>query len=188
MTAEWARQLAPGAFAQTFAVRVAPGTTIDELGDEYATVTPTVPQKGLVNLRRIEGLPWVLAVAVGVLAIGAMVHALTSGIRRATPQLATLRALGFTTGQLRRSVRWSAVVVAVCAAAVGVPLGVIAGRWGWRTLGASVGVATEAPLPVLLASATAATLVALAIVAAIVPAARAGRQDAASLLRADSTR
>ena len=84
MTAEWARQLAPGAFAQTFAVRITPGTTIDELGDDYSTVTATVPQKGLVNLRRIEVLPWVLAVAVGVLAIGAMVHAFTSGIRRAT--------------------------------------------------------------------------------------------------------
>ena len=101
VTAAWARQLAPGAFAQTFAVRMAPGTTIDDLGDEYATVTPTVPQKGLINLRRIEGLPWVLAVVVGVLAIGAMVHALTSGIRRARPQLATLRALGFTRRQAR---------------------------------------------------------------------------------------
>ena len=60
----------------------------------------------------------------------------------------------------------------------------IAGRWGWRTLGTSVGVATEAPLPVLLGAATAAALVALAIVAAILPAARAGRQDPVAFLAA----
>ena len=118
------------------------------------------------------------------LAIGAMVHALASGIRRAGPQLATLRALGFTSGQLRRSVRWNATAVAACAAAVGIPLGVVAGRWGWRTLGTSVGVATEAPLPVLLGATTAAALVALAIVAAILPAARAGRQDPVAVLDA----
>ena len=60
----------------------------------------------------------------------------------------------------------------------------IAGRWGWRTLGASVGVATEAPLPVLLGAATAAALIALAVVSAIGPAARAGRQDPVAFLDA----
>ena len=37
VTAAWARQLVPGAFAQTFAVRVGPGTTIDDLRADYAT-------------------------------------------------------------------------------------------------------------------------------------------------------
>ncbi len=78
--------------------------------------------------------------------------------------------------------RWGAVFVAVCAAALGIPLGVIAGRWGWRTLGESVGVATEAPLPVLLGAATATALVALAAISAIGPAARAGRQDPVAIL------
>ena len=188
VTAAWARRLLPGAFAQTFAVRLAPGTTIEDLRADYATVTPTVPQKGLVNLQRIDALPWVLAAAVGALAVGAMVHVLTSGVRRSRPQLATLRALGFTQGQLRSSVRWSAAVIAVCAVAVGIPLGVIAGRWGWRVLGSSVGVATEAPLPVLFTILTGTAIVALALVAAIVPAARAARQHAGALLTHDALR
>ena len=53
-------------------------------------VSPVVPQKGLANLRRIESLPWLLAAAVAALAVGAMVHTLSSGIRNAAPQLATL--------------------------------------------------------------------------------------------------
>ena len=100
LTVAWARELVPGAFSPTFAVRMKSGITIDDLQRDYTTIIEAVPQKGLVNLRRIENLPWSLAVAVGVLAIGAMVHALTIGIRRARPQLATLRALGFTRRQL----------------------------------------------------------------------------------------
>jgi putative ABC transport system permease protein len=127
-------------------------------------------------------VPWLLAAAVAALAVGAMVHTLSSGIRNAAPQLATLRALGFTRRQLRSSVRWGAICVAICAAALGIPLGVIAGRWGWRTLGASVGGATEAPLPLLLGAGTAAGLIALAVVSAIGPAARASRLDPVAVL------
>jgi ABC-type lipoprotein release transport system permease subunit len=182
VVASWARELVPGAFSQTFAVRLAPGTTTAELDADYANVSPTVPQNGLANLRRIDSLPWLLAAAVAALASGAMVHTLSTAIRNGAAHLATLRALGFTRRQLRSSVRWGATLVAVCAAAFGIPLGVIAGRWGWRTLGASVGVATEAPLPVLLATATVAGLITLATVSALGPAARAGRQNPAVVL------
>jgi ABC-type lipoprotein release transport system permease subunit len=182
VVASWARELVPGAFAQTFAVRMAPGTTIDDLNADYSSVTPVIPQKGLANLRRIQSLPWLLAAVVAALAVGAMVHTTLGGIRHAAPQLATLRALGFTRRQLRSSVRWGAMFVAVCAAALGIPIGVIAGRWGWRTLGASVGVATEAPLPVVLGMATTAGLIALAAVSALGPASRAARQDPVAIL------
>ena len=90
VVASWARQLVPGAYAQTFAVRTAPGATLADLDADYAGVSPTVPQNGLANLRRIDSLPWLLAAAVAALAVGAMVHTLSSGIRNAAPQLATL--------------------------------------------------------------------------------------------------
>ena len=172
----------PGAFAQTFAVRMAPGTTLADLGTDYTSVSPTVPQNGL-GQPATNRQPAVVAGGSG----------RRAGRRRdgphcdewdphAAPQLATLRGLGFTRRQLRSSVRWGAISVAVCAAVLGIPLGVIAGRWGWRTLGVSVGVATEAPLPTLLGAGTASALVVLAAVSAIGPAVRAGRQDPVAIL------
>ena len=74
VAASWARELVPGAFAQTFAVRMAPGATLADLDADYAGVSPTMPQNGLANLRRIDSLPWLLAAAVAALAVGAMVH------------------------------------------------------------------------------------------------------------------
>ena len=70
-----------------------------------------------------------------------------------------LKALGFTRCQVRAVVAWNATALAAAALLVGVPPGVVAGRWTWAVFADAAGVATSAtvdvPLVLLAVPATA---------------------------------
>ena len=52
-------------------------------------------------------------------------------VRRSDGTIGVLRSLGFTRGQVARALCWRASLLATMAVVVGVPVGVVAGRWGW---------------------------------------------------------
>ena len=89
--------------------------------------------------KRIRTLPVALAAMVGVLGISSLAHAVVLSARRQRRQLAVLRTLGFSRGQAAAAVRWQATVLGLAAAAIGVPLGVVVGRWGWLGGGRAIG-------------------------------------------------
>jgi putative ABC transport system permease protein len=62
-------------------------------------------------------------------------------IRRRRHELALLKTLGMTRGQVRAVVAWHTTRTLLIAAVLGGPLGVVAGRWGWRAFAGSLGVA-----------------------------------------------
>ncbi len=94
----------------------------------------TPPQADLRNLARIRFVPWLIAALVGVLALASLVHALVTLLQRHSRDLAVLAALGMTRGQ-RRRVGWAAGAVLIGGSIViGVPLGLVLGRWIWRVV------------------------------------------------------
>ncbi|MDH3682324.1 MAG: FtsX-like permease family protein [Acidimicrobiia bacterium] len=151
---------------------------IEELQATYPQISIDTPSevKDQVN-SEIDGallvLNALLALAVIIALIG-IANTLALSVYERTRELGLLRAVGMTRRQTRRMLRWEAVLVALFGAALGVATGVVFG-WGAvsalpdDTFGATVTVPVV-QLGVLVALATVATLV-----AAWLPARRAGR-------------
>jgi ABC-type antimicrobial peptide transport system permease subunit len=110
---------------------------------------------------------------------------LLTGVRRRRRDLAVLKTLGFTRGQVLRTVAWEASALAVAALAVGIPLGVIAGRLSWALFADAAGIADHAVVNVpLVLLAIPATLL-LANVIAAWPGWAAARLRPAQVLRTE---
>jgi len=96
-----------------------------------------------------------------------------------------LRAVGLSPRQAAACVGWQAVVVAVVALMIGVPLGLVIGREAWRRVADSIPLVYVGPFsPGLLAVLVPAVLVALLALAAA-PAWRAAHLRTAATLRAE---
>ncbi len=147
-------------------------------------VVPERPDD-LTGYDRVEGTPLLLAGLLALLAAAATGHGLVTAIRRRRRELAVLRVLGFTPGDVRSAVRWQSTVVALVAVVAGLPVGIALGRLSWTALAERLGtpagpVMPAAALPVLVS----ATLLA-ALAVAEVPARRAARFRPAVVLRAE---
>ena len=170
-------------------VRLAPGadmTRLEEsLGPIGMTVMTPVRQPDIRNLQRLDRLPWLLVAVVIVLAGAALVHALYVVGRRHRGPLAVMRAIGFTRGQVRRSLLWAATFLTLAALAVGVPLGIVVGRWGWRWLATDAGVLSSpvVPWPALVAVAVLAVVIVNLLT--LVPSRAASRVRPAEALRSE---
>ena len=137
------------------------------------------------NYASIRDTPLALAVVLAVLAVGTLAHVLLTGVRRRRRDLALLKTLGFTRRQVLGTVAWEASAFAAVALLIGLPLGVIAGRWAWAVFAGAAGVSTAATVPlatVLLA--IPATLLAANLIAAA-PGWEAARLRPALVLRTE---
>ena len=120
------------------------------------------------------------------LAAATLAHTLISAVpsppARAWPFSADA---GFVVPQVRSAVAWQATTLVAAALLIGLPLGIAAGRWGWRMFADQLGAVAEpvTPWPALLLIVPAAVLMANLIAA--VPAYLAGRTRAAPLLRTE---
>jgi ABC-type lipoprotein release transport system permease subunit len=148
----------------------------------FFTQSPTTPTD-LVNFGRIQNLPLILASVLAVLALITVAHLLATSIRRRRRDLAILKTLGFTHGDVGRAVAWQATTLAVVTLAVGVPLGIAAGRTAWRLFAGHLGVVPEVTTPVVLLVLAATATVLLANLISIGPAVTAMRIRPASVLR-----
>jgi len=182
-------ELDPTPFVSDYAVRF-------EAGHEQAGVAalratfprlvtePTVP--GAVrNLQRLSSWPLLLTVIVGLLALSAFVHALVVMVRRQRGQLAVLQALGFRRRQLSATVLWYVTTLLVPALVVGVPLGVVAGRWGWSVFAANLGVPPVPEVPMLALAGIVLVAATVVNVVALPLAWRAGRSDLTEVRRVE---
>jgi ABC-type lipoprotein release transport system permease subunit len=110
---------------------------------------------------------------------------LLTSVRRRRPDLAVLKSLGLLPSQVLGTVLWQASALAAAALLVGLPLGVLAGRWAWVLFARSAGVAPAADIPVALVLAAIPVTLLLAIVIAAGPGWAAARIRPASVLRAE---
>ena len=110
---------------------------------------------------------------------------LLTGVRRRRRDLAVLKTLGCTRSQIHGVVGLAGQRAGRRGAAVGVPLGVIAGRLAWAVFADAAGVASQATVPVpLVLLAIPATLL-LANVIAAWPGRTAARLRPAHVLRTE---
>lgn len=122
------------------------------------------PPAEVQTLHDIRMLPPALALLLGAGSAAVAVHGFRATRRRSTRQRALLRALGFTTGQIRTALAVMVGAVVVPALALGIPLGLALARLTWWEVASASAVAGDAKLPgaTLLAAATVALLGALA--------------------------
>ncbi len=176
----------------TILVRFQPGTDraaaiarLNRTVGEGGAVGVQAAQKpiDLINFGRVQNLPLAVGLLLGLLAASTLAHLLVTSIRRRRWDLAVLKTLGFSPGQLRRTVACQANTVAVFALAIGAPLGLVIGRWIWIFFAHQLGVVAVPTMSLADALVLVAGALVVANVVALVPARSAGRTHASRVLR-----
>ncbi len=177
----------------TALVRFRPGTDVDRAiteldatissGGSQLGVMPAQQPVDVVNFGRVAGLPLLVGGVLALLALGTLVHLLVTAIRRRCGELAVLKVLGLVPRQLRGVVAWQATTVGLAALLVGLPLGVVLGRRVWITFAHQLGVISDPSVRMQPLGLVVVGVLAIANLAALVPARRAAATPAARVLR-----
>jgi hypothetical protein len=150
------------------------------------TVTADQRPGEIKNYTGIRDTPLILGLVLALLAVGTLTHVLVTGARRRRRDLAVLKALGCTRSQVRGVVAWQATALAVAALVIGVPAGIVVGRWTWAVFANAAGVSPQATiaLPVVLLAVPVVTLLLANLIAAF-PGRAAARLRPATVLRTE---
>jgi predicted lysophospholipase L1 biosynthesis ABC-type transport system permease subunit len=190
VTTDGLRALGVEAPVNVFLVRFVPGTdrpaALQRLRADFpgSVLRPSRPAD-LENLRRVDGLPSVLAALFAVMALLTVGHTLVSSVRRRSRDLAILRAMGFVRRQVAAAVAWQATIVAMVALAVGLPLGAAAGRWSWTLITDRLGLPRDPVVPGLVLLVLALLTLATANVVSVVPGLLAARTRPVTTLHSE---
>jgi predicted lysophospholipase L1 biosynthesis ABC-type transport system permease subunit len=189
LTLSGLESLRPDIQGDAFYVRFKEGinrrTAERRLGRENLFVLPRQDPGDLASIRRIANVPLVLAGLLAAMSAATLAHTLITSIRRRRRDFALLRTLGFVSRQVQVTVAWQASMLALVALALGIPIGVAAGRWGWRLFTDSLGVVPDPAISwIVLVLLVPATLM-LANLIAFVPGRIAGRVRPAVVLRTE---
>jgi hypothetical protein len=117
------------------------------VGDVFWLPREESPQ--IHNLGGIGNVPLVLAGIVALMAAATLAHTLITSIRRRRLDLAILKTLGFVRRQVSATVAWQATALGTVALLIGLPLGVISGRWGWNFFADRLGVVPAVAVPII---------------------------------------
>jgi hypothetical protein len=170
-------------------VDLAPHATLTDLKRAFSssnyTVTGTAAPGYIASYGHVESTPLVLAGLLTLLGIGVLAHLLVTSVRARHKELAVLKTLGCTRGQLLMMVVWHAVLLALIALTIGLTLGVVLGRVAWTHFALSLGLATNLTTPSAQLAAIAVTGLAVAALIASIPARNATRIAPARALRAE---
>ena len=186
-------RLGPEFSNQQFPVRVRAGSDVAAVrarlerrfADGEFLVEGVQRPADVVDLRRVRATPVVLALMLALLGAATIANALVATIRRRRRDLALLKTLGFTRGQISGAIAWQASTIAVIAVLVGAPLGIAAGRLAWSVLASSIGFLSEPAVGWLAVGLALPVLLVGANLVAAVPAWFAGRTRPAAVLRAE---
>jgi predicted lysophospholipase L1 biosynthesis ABC-type transport system permease subunit len=135
--------------------------------------------------RGLGGQPLALAAGPAVAAGLSLAMTVLFDVRRRRREFAMLKAMGMTRRQVWSAVAWQTTLTLLITVLIGVPLGVAAGRTGWRGFAGSLGVVPFAEIPLLILVAGLASLIAVGNLLASVPGAIAARTSATRFLRAE---
>lgn len=166
-------ELADGVDPETFLAAV--GDRRDWDNNDFNTLAVVEPLRpaALEEASTVRDIP----VALGVMLAAAMAGGMTLGLAAATRgrehELAILRTLGCTGGELRRTVRWHAATVILAAALLGGPVGVAAGRVAARSFLGELGVSDAVVLPVAGLAIASVAILMTGVIATVGPARRA---------------
>ena len=178
-------------FASNFVIRLRSDADVDaavpRLHDRFFSTTtyPTTPPNAVRNVAPVSRLPVLLAALVAALSGAVFVHTLTGEIRQRRKELAVLKTMGLRGRQISAVLAWQSSTIAAVGVALGVPIGLLVGRAGWRIVSEQIGVAWSTAVPVVTIVALGAAAVLLANTVALVPGLRARRTLPATALRAE---
>jgi FtsX-like permease family len=175
----------PGTDTAVAADRLAAATTAAGCPPGACTVTSDQQPGDIRDYAEISATPLALGALLAVLAIGTLAHVLLTGVRRRRRDMAVLKTLGFTRPQVQGVVAWEATALAAVALLIGIPVGVIAGRWAWALFASTAGVATQATVQVSLVLLAIPVALVVANLIAIWPGWRAARLRPATVLRTE---
>jgi ABC-type lipoprotein release transport system permease subunit len=139
----------------------------------------------IVNFGRVRQTPLVIGAVLAAFAMAALAHVLVSAVRRRGQVLAILKVLGFTRRQLVATVLVQSSTLVLIALAIGIPLGIVAGRvlWGFEADG--LGILSEPVVGVVAVAGVALLALVIGNAVALVPARVAASTPAAAALRRD---
>jgi ABC-type lipoprotein release transport system permease subunit len=152
--------------AITYRADVDPARASAAIGRDVEVSSPTRPAD-LENLAQLGRLPDLLVAVLVLLVLAVLFHALVTLTRRRRGEFDTLRAVGLRPRQAQRTVYVTALVCAAVGVLVGVPLGFVVGRFGWRVTEHALYVkpAPVQPLVVVAAVVVGAVIAALVVAA-----------------------
>jgi hypothetical protein len=131
----------------------------------------------------VRGTPLLLAGILAVLGLGVLAHTIAGSVRQRRRELAVLRSVGFSSRDLRATVRWNALTLVTLSLSVAVPVGVALGRTLWTSFAQRIGLVDDAVTPLGAIAAVVAVTIAGAVVLAALPGRRAGQVAPAVVLR-----
>jgi len=198
ITLQGYRRLAGGSISREeedglpLVVRYRPGTNVEK---KLAALQKKIPglftiqvRRGATELQavsRSSGVPLTLTEVLLFMAVATLVHVLVTSVRKRRRDLAILKTLGFVRRQVWNAIAWQATTLTLVALAVGIPIGVVVGRWVWTAFAGSIGVV---PVPAvrlaIILIMVPVALIAANLIAAF-PARAAARTEAAVVLRTE---
>ncbi len=160
-------------------------TTLNASPDSAGGVVGVLRPAEIANYRSIGNVPGFLGAALAAGAVIALGLTLVASVRRRRRELALLKTLGFTQLQLAATVAWQATVAIALGIVVGVPLGIVAGRWLWNLFARDIHAVPLPSVPILSIVLIALGALVLANVVAAIPGRIAARTPTALVLRAE---
>ncbi|MEO7557324.1 MAG: ABC transporter permease, partial [Acidimicrobiales bacterium] len=139
----------------------------------------------IVNASDAGAAPALLAAALTVAAVLSLALALVSAVRRRRRDLALVKSLGFTRRQVGAVVAWQATATTTVAVLVGVPAGVVLGRWLWIIFARQLDVVPRPEVPTTAMALLVLAALVVTNLVALVPARTARRVRPAVVLRSD---
>ena len=167
-----------------------PGVDVDRVAGTIATqhnleFDKPIQPVDVSYLHDVRTLPRVLALFVALLAIAAFTHVFVTTVGRRRHDFAVLRTLGLRPGQSAATMFWQATAMSALALAIGIPLGVIAGRLVWQWVATRTPLVYVPPVSMLAVVLAVPVTLALAYVLVALPARALARVRPARVLRAD---
>jgi ABC-type lipoprotein release transport system permease subunit len=139
----------------------------------------------LANLRHVRPIPKLLAGFLATLALAALLHVQVTTTRVRAHDFAVLRALGFTRWGTRVVINVQGTAVFLTGLVLGTPIGVAAGRVGWRLIAERVPLEQSSPMAAVAIAALVPVALVVAQVVAFGPGRQVVRQNPGQVLRAE---
>jgi ABC-type antimicrobial peptide transport system permease subunit len=150
-----------------------------------SSVEPVDVPSELTNLEDLSQLPIILGAFLAVLGLAALSYVLFVSGRARKAEFAVFKALGLDEKMSRSIVYCQASVIAMIGLVIGIPLGVIVGRWGWSAVTSRVPLVDVPPLSALVVVLAIPVVLVASNAIAVLPARRVARAKPAEALRSE---